>query len=130
MIGLKFSIIIPTYNRATLLKRCLESVIGQTYPNWEAIVVDNYSEDNTEEVVKNFNDNRIKYLKNHNYGIIAISRNKAIDIASGDWICFLDSDDCWYENKLEIMLNYVHDYDLIYHGYRKNIKRTKCKGRG
>lgn len=125
MNDLKFSIIIPTYNRAALLKRCLQSVTAQTYSNWEAIVVDNYSEDNTEEVVSSFNDCRIKYIKNHNYGIIAVSRNKAIDMATGDWICFLDSDDCWFENKLERMLDFVDDYDLIYHGYRKNIKKTK-----
>ena len=120
-----FSIVIPTYNRALLLKRCLESVIAQTYDKWEAIVVDNFSEDNTEEVVKSFNDERIKYVKNHNYGIISVSRNKALDLASGDWISFLDSDDCWLPQKLEKMLPYIDDYDLIYHGYRKNIRRTK-----
>lgn len=120
-----FSIVIPTYNRATLLKRCLESVETQTYSNWEAIVVDNFSEDNTEEVVQSFEDSRIRYVKNHNYGVIAVSRNKALDMAVGDWICFLDSDDCWYPNKLERMLDFTEDYDLIYHGYRKNIKRTK-----
>lgn len=120
-----FSIVIPTYNRAELLKRCIGSIIAQTYSNWEAIVVDNYSEDNTEEVVKSFEDERIKFVKNHNYGVIAVSRNKALDMASGDWICFLDSDDCWLPNKLERMLDYTEDYDLIYHGYRKNIPRTK-----
>lgn len=125
MSNIKFSIVIPTYNRARLLQRCLQSVKDQTYHNWEAIVVDNYSEDDTEDVIKSFNDDRIKYLKNHNYGIIAVSRNKAIEMATGDWICFLDSDDCWLSNKLERMLDFVEDYDLIYHGYRKNIKRTK-----
>lgn len=119
-----FSIIIPTYNRAKLLERCIQSVVSQTYENWEAIVVDNYSNDNTEEVVNSFNDKRIKYIKNHNYGIIAVSRNKALDIATGDWICFLDSDDCWLSNKLERMLDFVGNYDLIYHGYRKNIERS------
>ncbi len=118
-----FSIVIPTYNRAELLRRCLESVEAQTYNNWEAIVVDNYSEDNTEEVVKSFNDPRIIFVKNHNYGIIAVSRNKALDIAKGDWVAFLDSDDCWLSNKLERMLQYVNDYDLIYHGYQQNIPK-------
>ena len=120
-----FSIIIPTYNRAELLKRCLESVEAQTYQNWEAIVVDNYSEDNTEEIVKSFNDPRIVFIKNHNYGVISVSRNKALDIAKGDWVAFLDSDDCWYPNKLEYVLPYLNEYDLVYHGYMENIPKTR-----
>lgn len=119
-----FSIVIPTYNRAELLKRCLDSVIAQTVQDWEAIVVDNYSEDNTEEVVNSFHDFRISYLKNHNYGVIAVSRNKALDLAKGQYVCFLDSDDAWYPNKLEMILPYMRKYDLVYHGYRKNIQRT------
>ena len=121
MNNLKFSIVIPTYNRAGTIKRCLDSVVQQTYSNWEAIVVDNFSEDNTEEIVKSYNDSRILYYKNHNYGIIAVSRNYAIDRASGDWICFLDSDDSWAADKLAQLLLYVNDYDLIYHGYQTNI---------
>lgn len=115
-----FSIIIPTYNRAELLKRCLDSVVSQTFSDWEAIVVDNFSEDNTEEVVMSFNDDRVKYIKNHNYGIIAVSRNKALDLAKGNYICFLDSDDYWVSNKLEIILPYMKEYDLVYHNYIKN----------
>lgn len=120
-----FSIIIPTYNRANLIKRCLDSVLNQTYSNWEAIVVDNYSEDDTEKIVESLNDSRLQFVKIHNYGVIAVSRNKGIDLAEGDWICFLDSDDVWYPNKLEMMLPYLDNYDLIYHGFRKNIPRTK-----
>lgn len=112
-----FSIVIPTYNRAELLKRCLGSVVAQTYQDWEAIIVDNYSEDNTEEVVKSFNEPRFRYIKNHNYGVIAVSRNKALDLAKGNWVCFLDSDDLWYENKLEVMTQYTSKYDLIYHDH-------------
>lgn len=120
-----FSIVIPTYNRASLLKRCIESILAQTYDNWEAIVVDNYSADNTEDVVRSFNDERIKFVKNHNNGIIAVSRNKALDMAQGNWVCFLDSDDCWLPKKLERLLPFLENYDLIYHGLRKNIPRTK-----
>ncbi len=121
MNSIKFSVIIPTYNRASTIKRCLDSVVQQSYCNWEAIVVDNFSEDNTEEIVSSYNDARIKYYKNHNYGIISVSRNYAIDRATGDWICFLDSDDSWAVNKLELLLLYTNDYDLIYHGYQKNV---------
>lgn len=116
-----FSIIIPTYNRAELLKRCLDSVVSQTFTDWEAIVVDNYSEDNTEEIVLSYNDDRIRYLKNHNYGVIAVSRNKALDLAKGDYICFLDSDDAWLPNKLEVMWKYASYFDLIYHGLTMDI---------
>ena len=112
-----FSIIIPTYNRANEISRCLSSVVNQTYRHWEAIVVDNFSDDNTEEIVNNFKDERIRYYKNHNYGIISVSRNYALDRANGDWICFLDSDDSWKPNKLECLLPYIDKFDLIYHGY-------------
>lgn len=115
-----FSIIIPTYNRANEIGRCLSSVVNQTYKQWEAIVIDNYSEDNTEEIVNGFNDNRIHYFKNHNYGIISVSRNFGLDRAKGDWICFLDSDDSWRTDKLEQILPYLDRYDLIYHGFIKN----------
>ncbi len=118
-----FSIIIPTYNRASLLKRCLDSVEAQTYTHWEAIVVDNFSEDNTEEVVQSYNDSRIKYVKNHNYGIISVSRNKALDMAIGQWICFLDSDDWWYDKKLEKILPYTGEYDIVYHDHYTEGKR-------
>lgn len=124
MLSPLFSIVIPTYNRTEMLKRCLDSVIAQTVQDWEAIVVDNYSEDNTEEVVNSFHDTRIRYLKNHNYGVIAVSRNKALDLVKGQYVCFLDSDDAWYPNKLETILPYMRKYDLVYHGYRKNIQRT------
>ena len=119
-----FSIIIPTYNRANTIHRCLSSVINQTSSNWEAIVVDNYSEDNTEEIVNSFNDERIHYYKNHNYGIIAVSRNFAIDHSQGNWICFLDSDDYWDKDKLSYLLKYIDNYDLIYHGFQTNSKKA------
>ena len=61
-----FSIVIPTYNRGDLIGRCLDSIISQTYTNWEAIIVDNFSEDNTEQVVLSYQDDRIRFIKNHN----------------------------------------------------------------
>lgn len=123
----KFSIIIPTYNRANKLRKCINSIIAQTYTNWEAIIVDNYSEDETESLVNSFEDERIIYIKNHNYGIISVSRNKALDLATGDWICFLDSDDYWHTNKLECILPYTKSFDLIYHGYIKNFGNSSKK---
>ena len=112
----KFSVIIPTYNRADLIQRCIDSVLKQSYQNFEVIVVDNYSEDATVDIVKSYADSRIKIFQIHNHGIIAASRNKGIMEASGEWICFLDSDDWWTSNKLETCLHFTGDYDMIYHG--------------
>ena len=110
------SIIMPTYMRAELIGRAIKSVIRQTYHNWELIIIDNSSKDNTEEVVLNFNDKRIRFFKVHNHGIIAISRNKGIRLACGEWISFLDSDDWWDPDKLQICSEYMnHKVDVIYH---------------
>lgn len=110
-----FSIVIPTYNHAQLIGRCIDSLLKQTYQNWEAIIVNNFSEDNTIEVIEAYNDYRIRLINNSNDGVIAVSRNKGLSEAKGDWICFLDSDDWWYPNKLEASLQYLECYDLIYH---------------
>ncbi len=119
-----FSIVIPTFNHAIFLKRALKSIIDQSFENWEAIVIDNYSTDTTQEVVTDFNDPRIKYLKVHNKGIIAISRNIGIQNAKADWIAFLDSDDWWTSNKLEVCFNEINEnIDFIYH--RMKIKSDK-----
>lgn len=98
------SIVIPTYNHAHFLGRALQSVLDQTYTHWEALVIDNHSQDNTDEVVKSFSDPRIRLFKIHNHGVIAASRNLGMREASGEWIAFLDSDDYWYPGKLEILM--------------------------
>lgn len=123
-----FSIIIPTYNHAHFMKRCLDSLVNQTYENWEAIVVNNFSEDNTIEIVNEYTDPRIRLINNANGGVIAVSRNKGISEANGDWICFLDSDDSWYPNKLNESLKYIKDYDLIYHNLDKQFPMKSNKG--
>lgn len=110
-----FSVIIPVYNGERFVNRCLDSLIAQTYSNWEAIVVDNYSEDTTEELVKKYDDSRIKYYKYANHGVIAASRNFGVEKSKGDWICFLDIDDWWVNNKLEVVYNYSKDYEFVYH---------------
>lgn len=113
------SVIIPTYNHAHFLGRALQSVLGQTYPNWEAIVIDNHSQDNTDEVVRSYQDPRITLLKIHNNGVISASRNMGIRAARGDWIAFLDSDDFWYSSKLERCLAKLNEgFDLVCHGER------------
>lgn len=122
-----FSIVIPTYNHGHLIGRCLDSVMGQTREDWEAIVVNNFSEDNTIEVVEGYGDPRIRLVNFANNGIIAASRNKGIAEARGEWICFLDSDDWWTPDKLEACFPYLNDNDVVYHTlqiYREGVGLT------
>jgi len=114
------SIVIPTYNNAEFIDAALQSVINQTFTDWEAIIINNYSEDNTVELVKKYTDPRIKLIDFRNHGIIAASRNQGILKAQGKWIAFLDSDDIWYPGKLEKCLNYLNETDeeAICHGER------------
>lgn len=95
------SVVIPTYNHAQFIRAAIQSVLDQTLADWEAIIVNNYSEDNTVEIVASFNDSRIRLVNFHNYGIIAASRNHGIALAQGEYVAFLDSDDTWRPEKLE-----------------------------
>jgi glycosyltransferase involved in cell wall biosynthesis len=126
------SVVIPSYNHACYLGRALSSVLKQTYPSLEVIVVDNYSTDHTDEVMKSFNDSRITYFKIRNNGIIAASRNAGIRAAKGEWIAFLDSDDWWTEDKLSISFSKISKRaDFLYHDlavvYEKKAKLFGAK---
>lgn len=97
----KVSVIVPTYNRAHVIDRAIRSVLNQTYQDFELIIVDGASTDNTEEVVKIFNDVRIRYIRQEiNKGTQA-GRNIGIKAAKGEYIAFQDSDDEWLPEKLE-----------------------------
>ncbi|MFC1904253.1 glycosyltransferase family 2 protein [Chloroflexota bacterium] len=98
---MKVSAIILTYNRAHMLTEAIDSVLNQTFKDFEVIVVDNYSSDNTEAVVKSYNDKRIKYFKNQNNGFIGVNRNYGVEKSRGEYITFLDDDDLWLSEKLE-----------------------------
>lgn len=95
-----FSIIIPTYNRAHMIDVAIQSVLDQTSSNWELIIVDDGSTDDTKEVVEQFNDPRIKYVYQENQERSA-ARNRGILVSNGEWICFLDSDDEFPLERLE-----------------------------
>ena len=95
----KVSIIIPTSNRIKELRKALESVFHQTYKNWEIVIIDNYSNDGTDEYIRNLNEKRVIYKKYKNEGIIGASRNKGINYSEGFYLAFLDSDDWWEKNK-------------------------------
>jgi glycosyltransferase involved in cell wall biosynthesis len=110
------SVVIPTYNHAHFLGRALQSVLDQTYGNWEVIVIDNHSQDNTDEVLGRFVDPRINLLKIDNNGVISASRNIGIRAAKGEWIAFLDSDDWWMPNKLSECIKMSNEsVDFLYH---------------
>ena len=96
-----FSIIIPVYNRAHLISTTIQSFLNQTYTHFEIIIVDDGSQDNTEQVVAAIKDNRIKYYKKEN-GERGAARNYGIKVAQGDYLNFFDSDDIAYPNHLEI----------------------------
>lgn len=102
------SIITPSYNTASFIGQTIESVLSQTYQNWEMIIVDDCSSDDTDEIVREYLfDERIKYIKNDSNSGAAISRNRALREARGKWIAFLDSDDLWDSNKLEEQIYFM-----------------------
>lgn len=113
------SVIIPTYNHAQFLGPALQSLRDQTCADWEAIVVNNFSQDNTVEIVAAFNDPRIRLENFLNHGIIAASRNHGLRLARANLVAFLDSDDLWYAHKLERCVARIDDgYDMVCHGER------------
>ena len=98
------SIIMTCHNGELFLKEAIKSVIQQTYPNWELIFYDNYSKDKSKEILKSFNEKRIKYFKTHQLENLGTVRKLAYNKCSGFFICFLDVDDYWSEYKLERQL--------------------------
>ena len=115
------SIIMPSYNTGKFIQETIDSVINQTYDNWELIIVDDCSSDNTDEIVKSIKDDRIFYLKNKKNSGAAVSRNKALKMAKGKWIAFLDSDDLWMPQKLEKQVRFMEEnhYYFSYTDYEE-----------
>lgn len=101
--AVKFSVILPTYNRASLVQRAIRSVLGQTYDDFELLVVDDMSTDQTAEVVRGLRDDRIQYVRRAQNGGVAATRNTGIRLARGKYIALLDDDDEYYERFLERM---------------------------
>ena len=111
-----FSIIIPTFNSSKHIDQCLSSLKNQTLKNFEVIVIDDLSNDNTIDIVLSYSKYLdIKILKTNGQNIIGYSRNLGIREAKYDWIAFLDSDDFWDKNKIKCVSEHIYKYDLIYH---------------
>jgi glycosyltransferase involved in cell wall biosynthesis len=134
-----FSIIIPTYNRAHLISKAIDSVIAQTFENWELIVVDDGSTDNTKELTLSYQekDLRIQYIYQENSERSA-ARNKGIEQAKGHYICFLDSDDYYLKERLKGLFDYIHKeketkhfyYTAITYDYNGRLEERPERKRG
>src|ERR1017187_5289101 len=112
------SVVIPTYNRCQMLMTAIESVLAQTYPAFEMVVVDDGSSDGTGEILQRFIDQRygrgmqtqpIRYFYQSNQGQ-SVARNKGVEEARGEWIAFLDSDGLWFSEKLEWQVRAVAQF--------------------
>lgn len=122
------SIIMPSWNTAKFIAESIQCVIDQTYQNWELLIVDDCSTDNTDDVVEPFlKDARIIYIHNEKNSGAALTRNKAMREAQGEWIAFLDSDDLWMPGKLERQIKFMkeHGYVLSYTEYEKIDEEDK-----
>lgn len=104
-----FSIVIPLYNKSNYIEKTLQSVLNQTFINYEIIIINDGSTDDSESKVKEFNDERIQLYNQKNQGA-AMARNLGIEKAKYDYIAFLDADDLWMENHLEILNNLIQDF--------------------
>ena len=132
MSGELVSVIMPSYNTAGFIEESINSVLSQTYSNWELIIVDDCSKDNTDEVVNKYlKDERIHYIKNEINSGAAVSRNRALREAKGKWIAFLDSDDLWEEKKLEKQIAFMekNDYHFSYTNYTEIDENSLPTGR-
>lgn len=114
------SIILATYNRRNLIDESIASVLNQTYTNWELIIVDDGSDDDTSEIVKQYADNRISYFKFPHTGMLGAVRNLGIRKSKGEYIAFQDSDDIWREDKLTQQLELFTKHPDTFFGLSNN----------
>lgn len=110
------SIVTPVYNSEKLISETIESVLNQTYSDFEMVIVDDCSTDNSKEVIKKHSniDKRIKYHRLKENSGAAVARNKGIELSIGRYICFLDSDDLWTKTKLEEQLNFMKEKNIAF----------------
>ena len=127
------SIIMPSYNTANYIKDTINSVISQTYTEWELLIIDDCSPDNSNEIIESYKDSRIRLLKNSSNLGAALSRNYGLREAKGKYIAFIDSDDTWSSDKLEKQVQFIEknnfsfiycDYRICLNGVWENVIRT------
>ena len=126
-----FSVVMPTYNRSGLLKEAVRSITDQSFEDFELLIVDDHSTDDTKNAVASFKDSRIKYIVNDRTKGGAGTRNAGIFRAKGHWVAFLDDDDVWLPNKLELQYRKIQEVDnavgLIYSGSAAYDFTKKCE---
>lgn len=125
------SIIMPTYNNAMVICDSIKSVQEQIYSDWELIIIDDCSIDNTESIIREIDDSQIRYFKmNKNQGV-AKARNKGIQEARGRYLAFLDSDDLWLQGKLLLQIQFMkkYHYAFSYTWYRQFREEANSPGR-
>lgn len=113
-----FSVVIPTYNRENIIKKAIDSVLSQSFQDFEIIIIDNGSTDNTKQFIKSYSHAKINYFCQIGSGSPASPRNAGIRNSSAPWVCFLDSDDYWLPNKLEVLNQAIEankEADVFYH---------------
>ena len=129
------SIIVNCYNSQKYLKETVKSIVSQTYLNYEVIFFDNQSSDNTVKIIKSFNNSKFKIYSSKSKLVLGEARNKAIKKANGDYIAFLDSDDYWAPNKLELQIKKFQSFpnlglvysDAIYFNSKKEMQLYKYR---
>ena len=120
----KVSVIIPVYNSSKYLEECINSVVRQTYKNLEIIIVNDNSTDDSLSIINSFNDKRIKLINLDKKNGVSNARNKGVEISTGDYICFLDSDDYWSLKKIEKQIKFIKNKAFIYGDY-EYLKKGK-----
>ena len=124
------SVIIPTYNRAACLERSIGSILAQTYNDWELIIVDDGSTDNTKKLVTNMASSKVRYIYQEHRGA-CYARNRGIREANGEYIAFQDSDDYWHPSKLEMQMNCMcqENADIVFCAFERKDIDNKYIGR-
>ncbi len=128
------SIITPCYNAGKTIVETIESVLSQSYPDWELLIVDDCSTDNSAEIIQSYvdRDKRIRYYRTSiPSGSPSLPRNIGIENANGEYIAFLDSDDLWLPKKLEKQMEFIkkNNYDFVYSNYEKIDYKSQRKNR-
>ena len=122
------SIIMNCHNGQKFLSDAIQSIINQTYKNWELIFWDNFSTDESENIISQFKDKRIKYFKSKKFTSLYKARNLAIQNVKGEFISFIDTDDMWQKDKLEKTYELFlknKDYEIAYSNYFITMKLRK-----
>jgi len=109
------SIIINCKNSEKYLNECIDSVLAQTFSNYEIVIINNFSTDRTKEIILSYSDSRIQYFETKSHLNLGAARNIGLEMSKGEYIAFLDSDDTWYPNKLELILKkFTENIGLVY----------------